>query len=98
MPPSRVRYHEAAATELTGAAERYEQAREGLGREFLAAIDAKIDRILEAPERWLRVGRSRRLIVGRFPYVIVYRPSRDGEIEIVAVAHTSRKQNYWRLR
>jgi hypothetical protein len=38
------------------------------------------------------------LIVGRFPYVIVYRQHLDGEVEIVAVAHTSRRQNYWRLR
>jgi hypothetical protein len=69
-----------------------------MGGEFLAAVDAKIGRILEAPERWPRVGRSQRVVVGRFPYVVVYRERRDGSIEIVAVAHTSRRQGFWRGR
>jgi toxin ParE1/3/4 len=92
------RYHKAAESELEQAVAWYDQAREGLGAELLAAIEAKVDRILRAPERWPRIGRSRRAIVGRFPYVIVYRERPDGEIEIVAIAHTSRRQGYWGVR
>jgi len=46
----RFRYHKAAETELDEAAAWYEGQREGLGGEFIAAVDAKIDRIMEAPE------------------------------------------------
>ena len=41
--------------------------------------------------------RTRRLLVGRFPYQVVYR-LRDTEIVIVAFAHLKRRPDYWRKR
>jgi hypothetical protein len=35
--------------------------------------------------------------VNRFPYNVVYR-IRDDDIYVVAVAHTSRRPNYWKDR
>lgn len=39
--------------------------------------------------------RTRRLLVGRFPYQVVYR-LRATEIVIVAVAHLKRRPGYWK--
>ena len=35
------------------------------------------------------------VLMGRFPYALVYREVSDVEIEIVAVAHLKRRAGYW---
>ena len=40
---------------------------------------------------------TQRYIMKRFPFVVVYRVAADG-IEVVAVAHGSRKPGYWKNR
>jgi hypothetical protein len=47
----RFRYNTAAALELEQAAIWYGTQRAGLGAELVEAVDAKLDRILEAPRR-----------------------------------------------
>jgi hypothetical protein len=42
-------------------------------------------------------GLTRRALVARFPYQVVYR-IRPGEIVIVAVAHLKRRPGYWKNR
>ena len=42
-------------------------------------------------------GAARRIPLRRFPFFVIYRLV-DESIEIMAVAHTSRKPNYWRSR
>jgi plasmid stabilization system protein ParE len=95
---SRFRFHPAAEIELNEAAEWYSERRVGLGLEFLSAIREKIATILEAPARWRPVNGARRVLVGRFPYAVVYREISDDEIEIVAVAHYRRRPKYWARR
>jgi plasmid stabilization system protein ParE len=92
------RFHPAADLELTQAAEWYEERRSGLGLEFLAAVRTKIHDVLEAPQRWRIVDGTRRVLLGRFPYALVYRESGSDEIEIVAVAHLKRRPKYWQGR
>lgn len=94
----RFRYNTAAASELEQAALWYDTQRVGLGAELIEAVDAKLDRILEAPRRWPLLHGTRRALVGRFPYALVYRELPDGEIEIVAVAHAKRRPRYWGRR
>ena len=98
MPASVFRFHPAAELELTEAAEWYEERRDGLGLEFLGAVRAKIATLLEAPERWRLVNGSRRVLLGRFPYAIVYREVSPEEIEIIAIAHYRRRPKYWAHR
>jgi toxin ParE1/3/4 len=89
-----------ATAELTHAIRWYEQQRTGLGGELLDAIAETIDLIRTHPEIGVpRPARrpSRQLHVKRFPYNVVYR-IRDNDIYVVAVAHTSRRPNYWRDR
>jgi len=63
--------------------------------EFVAELDRSIALIVEAPNRWptYEAG-TRRLVMQRFPFAIVYRVLPD-LIQIVAVAHTSRRPGYW---
>ena len=68
------------------------------GERFLGALDRAIARICDAPERWPRyVAGTRRYVLLRFPYVIVYKPTRE-KIVIYAVAHAKRRPGYWRNR
>jgi toxin ParE1/3/4 len=98
VPVSRFRFHPAADAELDEAAQWYEERREGLGVQFVEAVREKIVALLEAPERWRIVNGSRRALLGRFPYAIVYRAVSDNELEIVAVAHYRRSPKYWARR
>lgn len=89
-----------ATAELTDAIRWYEQKRTGLGAELFDAIVETIDLIRTHPEigtpRSTRQP-SRQLRVTRFPYSVVYR-IRDNDIYVVAVAHTSRRPDYWKHR
>ncbi len=98
-----VRIDPQAEAETREAAAWYEERRPGLGLEFLAAVDDGVQRIRAAPERYSRLETLpdeqavHRLLLGRFPYAIVYEVAED-EIRILAVAHTRRRPNYWQHR
>jgi len=42
-------------------------------------------------------GAARRIPLRRFPFFVIYR-NLDDAVEVMALAHTSRKPNYWRSR
>jgi plasmid stabilization system protein ParE len=98
VPASRFRFHPAAELELGEAADWYEARRDGLGVEFVHAVREKIATLLDAPTRWRLVRGTRRALLGRFPYAIVYREVSADEIEIVAIAHFKRRPRYWARR
>jgi len=86
--------------ELTDAIHWYEQQRAGLGAELFDATVETIDLIRTHPEfGTLRDTRrpTRQLRINRFPYNVVYQ-TRDDDIYVVAVAHTSRRPDYWKHR
>jgi toxin ParE1/3/4 len=89
----------AASKEFAAAVRWYEKQRPGLGGEFFDAVVHATSLIQAQPE----IGtlspdrRTRRVLVERFPYQVVYRLSAD-EIVIVAIAHTKRRPGYWRNR
>ena len=90
----------AAADELDEAVRWYEAQRPGLGAEFYDAIREALALIAEHEEAGTSVGRdlrTRRLLVARFPYQIVYRLTAT-ETVILAVAHLKRRPGYWRDR
>jgi plasmid stabilization system protein ParE len=88
-------YHPLAESELVDSAKFYEGRREFLGETFLDLVDETIAKIRRNPEMG-RLGKSRMRSwkVRRFPFRIVYllQPQR---IWIVAVAHLSRRPDYW---
>ena len=72
--------------------------------EFLRDLAHSVSILLAAPRagRPLRRMRARTLPLRSFPYVIVYRLRRRvagiEQLEILAVAHGSRRPGYWRER
>ena len=76
----------------------YEGQREGLGAEFLTAVEDVFDRIREMPELYTAEYKSvRRAGLGRFPYVVYYRIV-GVSIEVIAVQHGGRSPRRWRSR
>ena len=99
---TRVSWHPLAKRELFEASGFYEGESEGLGEIFLDAVQHGIER-LKLHRRAGRqiLGKIRRLLVGRFPYSIVYRIERVRQHErlfILAGAHQKRRPRYWTRR
>lgn len=90
-----------AEEEIRSSVRYYEDERPGLGDRLLAEIDAAIALIAAHPaigESVRRVrGKVRRFPLNHFPFLLVYREHPE-YLEIVALAHTSRKPGYWRTR
>jgi hypothetical protein len=93
-------YHRLAANELMGSARLYEGRVPKLGDAFLSIVEEMLPKIQRNPDlgKLGKLGtRSRK--TKRFPFRIVYLEQPD-RFWIVAVAHLSRRPNYWvrRLR
>ncbi len=94
----RVYFHPDAEDELDKAIEYYEQLQPGLGIEFAEEIYATITRIIEYPDAWSSLSKnSRRCLVNRFPYGVVYQ-IKSRSLRIIAVAHLHRRPSYWKER
>lgn len=94
-----VTVHADAAAELEAAAVWYDDQREGLGLQFLAAVDRAIQHARAWPHAGARVEglppelAVRRLPVARFPYHVAHLPG-DDEVVVLAVAHDHRRPGY----
>ena len=99
----RIRFEEEADAEYRAAGRWYETHRNGLGREFLDAVDATLQQLQAFPDSGVPVPRLpadlpvRRLAVRRFPYHVVYLKMPDA-LRVLAVAHDRRKPSYWKGR
>ena len=96
----RIRTSEPASDEFTEAVRWYEARCSGLGGEFFDAVAATVSLIETNPEIGTKIstdGHTRRALVARFPYQVVYR-LRPTEIVIAAIAHLKRRPGYWKNR
>lgn len=90
-----IRIRDAALAEAREAADWYDAQRDGTGPDFLAAVDACIAvaaRLPLAAPLWR--GDTRRRRVARFPYLVFFRV-RDEVLDVIAIAHTSRRPGYF---
>ena len=98
-----VRPNAAAEAEFREAIHWYERRSTGLGERLWREIQAAIDLITTHPEIGGAVQRLRfretvrRIRLSHFPFLLIYR-ERDDHLEVIALAHTSRKPRYWRSR
>ena len=95
-----IRTTEPASNELSEAVRWYEARRSGLGGEFFDAVAAALSLIETNPEIGTTIsadGQTRRVLVAKFPYQVVYR-LRPTEMVIVAVAHLKRRPEHWKNR
>ena len=93
-----IRLLKAAEFELDDGIVYYEKQVSGLGAEFLDQILHTFKRVKLNPQAWASFSkRTRRCLVHRFPYGIIYQ-IREHEILIIAIAHLHRKPEYWKGR
>ncbi|OAI57993.1 hypothetical protein AYO49_06190 [Verrucomicrobiaceae bacterium SCGC AG-212-N21] len=78
----------------------YSEERFGLGEQFVLAVESALDIIAGDPGRFQLVGEGVRIYrMKRFPYYLFYHHVPQSQsIIIYAVAHHSRKPEYWRRR
>lgn len=98
MSPASVRIHPAALEEAEAATEWYRRRSPQVAGMFLDELDRTIDRIGVHPGQFPEYAfGTRRLVLQRFPYLVVFRETPTG-VEVIAVAHGRRRPGYWRDR
>ena len=91
----KVSFHPAARRELLKYQRWYLERSESAAAGFEREIDHAISRIVKAPERYATTGRGRRrFVMLKYPFDLIYRIL-ESKIEIIAVAHHSRRPEYW---
>jgi hypothetical protein len=94
----RARFIAAARVEFLAEVIYYNKAESGLGERFRAAVEEAIIRTLAYPLAGSpAASNTRRVIVKGFPFSLVYRPESEGVV-VFALAHHSRRPDYWRSR
>jgi plasmid stabilization system protein ParE len=99
VPTREVVLHDEAAAEYDAAFEWYLQRSPDAALKFDAEVERAILEIGRAPERWaLGAHGVRRFLLRGFPFLMVYRELDAQNIQILAVAHGSRRPRYWKAR
>jgi plasmid stabilization system protein ParE len=99
MPNSGLQLHQEASAEYDAAFDWYLERSPDAALRFDAEVDRALAQIIQAPHRWpIGPHGTRRFFLSQFPFILIYREQTLGEIQIVAVAHTSRKPGYWKQR
>jgi plasmid stabilization system protein ParE len=90
-----VRYHQGASADVKSAVVWYLQRSPKAAADFVEELDRAVGTIREAPERWpIGKNNTRRFLLWRFPFSVIYSQQQD-VIVIWAVAHGSRRPDYW---
>jgi hypothetical protein len=94
-----IRYIYPSQLELDEAIEYYNLQAPGLGTEFFIEVNKTIERITRFPEAWSKVGHhTRKCLVNRFPYSILYTIHENRDILILAIANMHRNPIYYKDR
>ena len=93
-----VEFHPQATEELDAAVKFLETRLPGLGIDLRKEVEIAVGKIQSAPALWKPYSkRTRRFLVRRFPYLVIYRELSD-TIFVVAVADGRRRPGYWHDR
>jgi toxin ParE1/3/4 len=99
VPTRTVELHEEAAADYDVAFDWYLERSHDAAVSFDAEFERALGEITQAPQRWATGPfQTRRFLLRRFPYLVVYRELDSMIVQILAVAHTSRKPDYWKDR
>lgn len=93
--PLPVAYRPKVGRDLANGFQYYEGRAQGLGEQFLSAVNSAFNAIERYPEMFARVhGQVRRALISRFPYAVFYRvePLR---VVVLTVLHTARDPKLW---
>ena len=87
-----------AEAEISEAFRWYEDKSEGLGSEFMRALDAALASIQRNPMAYAVVHKQmRRTLLRRFPYGVIYL-FQDNAVIVLGCFHASRNPKQWRNR
>ena len=87
-----------AHAEMIEQARYYEYKAEGLGGDFLDAVEETVRRVASSPESGaIERANTRKRLVSGFPFTILYEIQPD-RIYIAAVMHQHRRPGYWATR
>lgn len=90
--------HPDADREFTAHALFYERREPGLGRRFIDEIERGIEILVSQPQIGPQLDEEFRcFVLDTFPFSLIYRIEPE-QIWVVAVAHQSRRPDYWRER
>ena len=94
----KVEFLSEADEEFREAARYYESEAAGVGLSFITSVHKGVAEIVDLPlaAQVIRAG-IRKKVLRHFPYNLFYAIEAD-TLVIVAVAHQSRRPNYWRVR
>ena len=99
MRSDSVKFHAEAIVEYDAAFDWYLERSPDAALRFDDEVNRALTQIAQAPQRWAAGSHStRRFLLRQFPFILIYRELTSGAIQIVAVAHTSRKPGYWKRR
>ncbi len=91
-------YHEGATADVKNAVAWYQKRSPKAALDFVEELHRAADTIREAPERWpAGKNNTRKFLLWRFPFSIIY-SERESVITVWAVAHGSRRPEYWARR
>jgi plasmid stabilization system protein ParE len=98
MSAKSVEYHEGAKEDVKNAVAWYQEHSPKAAFDFIEELHRATTTICEAPDRWPPgQNNTRRFLLWRFPFCLIY--SEQGSvITIWAVAHGSRRPEYWEQR
>lgn len=89
-------FNRLAERELAEAAEYYEDESPGLGEQFLEEVRHSTILLQRYPHAAPKVlGSTRRFVLPRFPYYILYQVFGNDRLRVLAVAHQKRHPRYW---
>jgi len=97
------RFVRGARTEVADGIAHYEMHQEGLGERFYRDVKRAIRAAIDDPKRYVQIERKRsrrelrRVDLGDFPFSVIYEVMPD-EIVVLAIAHQSRRDEYWARR
>ena len=99
MPTRAIDLHEEAAADYDAAFDWYLERSPDAARTFDTEFEHALGQIAQAPGRWARGSyQTHRFLLRRFPYLVIYREQSPNTIQVLALAHTSRKPDYWKYR
>ena len=91
----RIEYHPAIEEELAEIRNYYNERSLNLGVDFINEFERQVLRIATMPSRWMIVrGDTRRALMKRFPYAILFRVVDDALIRVTVIKHERRHPSY----
>ena len=96
MIPRKIEFHPGAESDIEAAFAWYYERSEPAAKRFLREVDAALAQIAKSPELSPPyVAGTRRYLLKRFPFLIIFREPSPNAIQVVALAHGRRRPSYW---